>query len=139
MSQYATITTKSGACDLPPELDPMDEGLVYGNNVPGPWDSLASIAEELSLTPLTAFESPDEEGDEEVEDSGVWHDPADGVRTVSGLLQFLRESSPERLKKYFDEQFIAQNLEFVIWDLRAYEVILTKAQQENDPFRIGIC
>src|SRR5262245_52356168 len=123
MSQYANIVTKeAGAHDIPSELDPDGEGFVYGGETPRCWGALNRIAEQLQLTPLKKFEWDGEDDDEE--DTGPWHDPADGLRTVSGVLQFIRQSTPEQLKPHFNERFIQQNLEGVILDLRAYEIIL---------------
>lgn len=139
MSQDATIVTKeAGAREIPTELDPDGEGFIYGSMTARCWGSLNRIAEQLQLSPLKKFEWNGE--DDEEEDTGPWHDPADGVRTVSGVLRFIRQSTPEQLKPYFvNERFIEEGLEGVIFDLRAYEIILREAQQQGDPFRILIC
>lgn len=135
MSQYANIVTKeAGAREIPSELDPDGEGFVYGGETARFWGTLNRIAEQLQLTPLKKFEWDGEDNDDE-EDTGPWHDPADGLRTVSGVLQFIRQSTPEQLRPHFKEQ----NLEGVIFDLRAYEIILREAKQQADPFRVLIC
>ena len=138
MSQHANIVTReAGAHDIPSELDPKGEGFVYGGETPRCWGTLNRIAEQLQLTPLKKFEWDGE--DDEEEDTGPWHDPSDGLRTVSGILEFIGQSTPEQLKPHFSEKFIQQNLKGVIFDLRAYEIILREAQQQDDPFRILIC
>jgi hypothetical protein len=139
MSQDATIVTKeAGAREIPTELDPDGDGFVYGSMTASCWGSLNRIADHLSVTPFKRFEWDGE--DEDDDDTGPWHEPADGLRTVSAVLQFLRQSTPEQLKPYFvNERFIKEGLEGVIFDLRAYEIILREAQDQSDPFRILIC
>src|SRR4051812_7194775 len=114
MSQDATIVTReAGAREIPTELDPQGEGFVYGSMAARSWGSLNRISEQLQLVPLKKFEWDEEDDDEE--DTAPWHDPADGLRTVSGVLQFLRQSTPEQLKPYFaNESFIKEGLEGVI-------------------------
>jgi hypothetical protein len=144
MSEYANIVTKeAGARELPAELDPKGEGLVYGGSATHCWGALNKIALQIHVAPLQTFEweetFDESEDEDEPADTGPWHDPADGLRTVSGLLQFLRQGRPDQLKAHFTDEFIQQNLEWVIFDLRAYEMILTEARTQNDPFRVLIC
>ena len=135
MSQCATIVTKeAGVREIPTELDPEGEGFVYGGETARCWGTLNRIAEQLQLTPLKKFEWYGKDDDQR--DTGPWHDPANGLRTVSGVLRFIRQSTPEQLKPHFNERFIEQNLEWVIFDLRAYEIILRDAKEQSDPFRI---
>ncbi|HWH67938.1 MAG TPA: hypothetical protein VNT26_01025, partial [Candidatus Sulfotelmatobacter sp.] len=59
MSQYATIPTKGGSGDLPPELDPDGEGFIYGSNVSDYWEQLESVAKELGIPSLRTFSFQD--------------------------------------------------------------------------------
>ena len=112
MSEYANIVTKeAGARGMPAELDPKGEGFVYGGSAPRCWGTLNKIAVQIHVAPLETFgwEESYDESEEEPEDNGPWHDPAQGLHTVSGLLQFLRRGPTEQLKAHFTDQFIQQN------------------------------
>jgi hypothetical protein len=134
MSQYANITTKAGGGQLPRELDPDDEGFVYGGAVARVWGALHKLAAQLNVTPLKSFEWQDWENEED-DDAGPWYDSSEGLRTVTHLLDSLRQNAPQHLGPNLTQQ----DLEAVIWDLRAYELILKEAQTRGDPFRILIC
>jgi hypothetical protein len=141
MSQYATIATQGGAGELPPELDPNGEGLIYGCNVSDYWDPLESVAKELGIPSLRTFYFQDpgyfEEMGKPPPAQKEWHKPEDGLATVTALLGFLRQPNQERIRTLGGEDF-HENLEWVIWDLVAYETILKTAVQQSDPFRIEI-
>ena len=141
MSQYATIVTqKAGSRNLPPELDPKNEGFIYGAASPSCWGALNRICLQLRVPTLTNFEQHYEEygGDDEPKDAGAWHSPSEGIRTVSALLDFLRTATPMQLKPHFSEKFIQDDLQWIVFDLRAYEIILHEAKEQNDPFQISI-
>ena len=143
MSLYATISTRSGAGELPPELDPNGEGLIYGCNVSDYWDQLEAAAKELGIPSLRTFYYQDPEFFRELGKQPPvqkeWHTPEDGLKTVAALLEFLRRPDQPRVCAIFGDDFPDENQKWVIWDLTAYEAILKTAVQQSDPFRIEIC
>ena len=144
MAIYAMIETKSGKGELPSELDPKNEGLVYGLNLGDPsiFSSLNDLARELGVEPLGKFhyEDWDDFDDEELEEfrpknQTEWHKPADGLRAVEALVKLFRKPNrPQLAAAGIDEA----SIEGVLWDLSAYELILKQAKAEKDPFRITI-
>jgi hypothetical protein len=64
---------------------------------------------------------------EQVEASKPWYVPADGLRTVSGLIGALN-SRPE----------LAERLYGAVWDLQAYAFALSYADQVGTRFQLGV-
>jgi hypothetical protein len=133
------IVTESGGGDLPSELDPNDEGLVYGQKLPYVWGELERIAQQLGLTPLGAFAYRDpelfEEMGEEPPEQEEWHEPAEAHKTVTGLLRFFQEADAGRLGEF---GLSADDHEDIVWDLSAYEAILRSASKDGDRLRIEV-
>ena len=110
-------------------------------------DLLDKIAEDLDLLPLSTyfgeeedfeedlFDDSDEsvrenrfdeeEDEEEVEES--WYEPSEGLITVQGLLDHLR-----------DFPTAVEDPDDVIEDLAAWERILTAADEKGIRFRVGV-
>jgi hypothetical protein len=128
MSAYATIVTKTGPKSLPKELDPKNHyGGVYGNSITECWDQLTPFAIQLGVSPLTAFTSRQ------------WSDPAPALAAVSALIQLLRQTDVARLRGRLNDRVLDHgNLEWVIFDLTAYEAILKKAVADKDTFRFDV-
>ena len=142
MSHYASIVTRTvGVRNTPRELDPNDEGFVYGGPAASCWDALNQICFQLGVPALKNFQWQVEgsQKDIETEYEGIWYNPAEGLQTVSAVLQVLRHSSHMQLTAHFTERFIEEHLEWIVFDLRAYEMILITAREQKDPFRLSIC
>lgn len=102
-------------------------------------DRLDAIAKERGLTPLGDFLSiAPEEAMAFLEGEGVapeglelpaeqWFDPADGLRTVRGLLDQLRHAPPD-----------VPRLAGVLDDLEATERVLLAAEQHGVRFHLAI-
>ena len=147
MSIYAAIVTVNGSADLPAELDLNSKGLVYGLNLPHHWEILTWLASELGVKPLNDFVFADPEDldflegeayevhNERVSTQKEWYEPSEGYETVCAMLQFLRDADRNSINRFFPED----SIEWIEWDLRAYQLILGKAVEGNEPFRIVIC
>ena len=139
MSMYATIELdKSGFQDLPKELDPQDEGLVYGQNLGqcDGWDELDAICTSSGAKAISSYiyssEIEEEYFEEEMpEELANWSSISDGIKTCEKLVSALESrSSTSGLGRYTAED--------VLWDLRACLSILTKAEKRNEKFRIDL-
>lgn len=124
--ELAVILETGGSCNLPPEMDPKDEGLIFGVSLLAANMLLEDVAEDIGVTPLSAFMKEESYEDEESDDAPVWYDPKQGLETVAKLLSYLLahpevDKSPEGVYR-------------VLWDLRALELILRDAVNENDRF-----
>ncbi|MBD2298567.1 hypothetical protein H6G80_17585 [Nostoc sp. FACHB-87] len=127
--QLAVILEDEGACSLPPDMDLKNEGLIFGNNLPVADVLLEDIALKLGITPLSAFmkdEGDDEDEAEELQGNSQWHNPKQGLDTVEKLFSYLLahpqvDKSPE-------------GAWWLLWDLRALELILRKAVQKQTRF-----
>lgn len=72
MSCYFTVVLEDGsACPLPPEMDLKNEGLIFGRNLPTATILLQDIAEELGITPLSAFTRDEDYYEDENEEVGI--------------------------------------------------------------------
>jgi hypothetical protein len=80
---------------------------------------LDQLAGELHLTPLSAFGFNDDQAGEQV----VWHDPGQGLETVTGLLRKVREQ-PDAVA---DTEAVAAELDNVA-------AVLRKAQEKGVSF-----
>lgn len=147
MSSFAEIELEnSGLAQLPRELDPTDEGYVYGQSFTRTWEVLDLVAELNGWQPLSSFY-------DESDSQKQWHDSAVGLQTVSGLLNkfitiigcgavtFLSNESNkldgELHKLRQDEALRNQQLfNYAIWDLRVYELILRLTVENGERFRI---
>lgn len=145
MSIYAMIYTKQGGQELPSQLDPRGEGLLYGHALALAWDEVNQIAKEIGVPSLARFYYDESEAyyDSEVcEQAGVappavkeWHNPREGLQSVVALLGFFQSrkvhvSSPVNLS--------AEECSAIIWDLSAYRLVLECALKEHQPFHIEI-
>jgi len=127
--QLAVILEDEGTCSLPSNMDLKNEGLIFGNNLPVAEVLLEDIALELKITPLSAFMKHEEDYEDENEESQTnlqWHDSQQGLDTVEKLFSYLLahhqvDKSPE-------------GVWWVLWDLRAMELILREAVQRQTRF-----
>ena len=66
--ELAVILEDGRTCELPAEMDLKNEGLIFGRNLPVASMLLEDIAEDLNITPLSAFmKEEDYEEEEEAE------------------------------------------------------------------------
>jgi hypothetical protein len=136
MSTYATIELNiSGHQDLPPEMDPKAERLVYGQSLGqcGGLDELDSIAVAAGAEPISSFMDDSEMlDDEEREDLGLppaeenWSPIEDGLKTIELLIAKLEKRSAP-IGKY--------PVTAILWDLRAALTILKNASPADELFR----
>ncbi len=141
MSIYATIELNaSGHQDLPAEMDPKNEGLVYGQNLGqcDGLDELDEIAVAASAKPLTSFFDDSEMlGDDEREEMGLppaeenWSPIADGIQTIGGLISSLEKMPSDRTIGRYP-------VEAILWDLRAALAILKSAAPPDESFRFFV-
>lgn len=125
--ELAVILEDGRTCELPAEMDLKNEGLIFGRNLPVASMLLEDIAEDLNITPLSAFmKEEDYEEEEEAEASIEWHDPKQGLNTVQKLFSYLL-AHPE-----LDQS--SEGIHWVLWDLRAVELILRDAVEQNVQF-----
>lgn len=130
MSMYATIElSKSGHQKLPPDLDPENQGLMYGKGLIAMSDELDALAAELGVRPISTFlDDSDMLDEEEREELGLppaeakWAPVEDGLNTVRVLLAALTAAGRS------DEE---------LWDLRVSERILSAAKS-GEKFRYDI-
>jgi hypothetical protein len=129
MSRALAVVLEDGrTCELPMEMDLKNEGLIFGSNLPVASMLLEDIAEDLNITPLSTFikEEDYEEDEEEAEANIKWHDPKQGLETVQKLFSYLL-AHPELDKS-------PEGIHWVLWDLRAIELILRDAVERNTQF-----
>ncbi len=126
--QLAVILENGGACQLPLEMDLKNEGLIFGNHLPVASMLLDDVAEDLEIAPLSTFmkEENYDDDEEESDDTIEWHDPKQGLDTVQKLFSCLM-AHPELDKS-------PEGVHWVLWDLRAVELILREAVQNNNRF-----
>jgi hypothetical protein len=140
MSIYATIELKrAGHQDLPAEMNPRGEGLVYGRALPRAAGKLDALARELGVLPITTFF--DDSGmlsDDERAMVGLppaeekWCDAHAGLRTVEALLSALAKDDPAYMAGLL-------NTTPVVWDLQAAQIILKRAVEDGQTFRFHVC
>lgn len=127
--QLAVILEDEGACSLPSDMDLKNEGLIFGNNLPVADVLLEDIALELNITPLSAFMKDEEDYEDEGEElpcNSQWHDPKQGLDTIEKLFSYLL-AHPQADKS-------PEGAWWLLWDLRALELILRKAMQRQTRF-----
>ena len=143
-----------GLAPLPPDLDPDDEGRVYGSAITTCRDALTGVAQRLGVRPLHRFASTEsdlwdelaeevmarseDERDAEAEiqqllnERGDWHDAEDGLHTVRSLIAHFESASPREI---VCGAVAAGDL---LFDLRAVELILAAAADRERGFRLAI-
>lgn len=141
MSMYATVELdESGHQDLPQELDPSGQGLVYGQNLGqcDGMDELDAIATHAGVEPLSNFLDDSEMlDDDEREEMGLppaeenWQPIGDGITTLEALIA-------ELAKRPLDTTIGSYSTEAILWDLRASLAILKKAAPPDELFRFVI-
>jgi hypothetical protein len=141
MSIYATIELNiSGHQNLPPEMDPNAEGLVYGQNL-GQCDGLDEldlIAVAAGAKPISSFMDDSEMlDDKEREEFGLppaeekWSPIDDGIKTIEILIAELeRGAGHSPIGKY--------PIYAILWDLRAVLTILKSASPPDELFRFVV-
>jgi hypothetical protein len=160
MSSYATIelerTQDYGR--VPTELDPESQ-YVYGQSFYGTWSILDYIAEINGWQPLSSFCAV-EDSDCNLEDE--WYDSKLGLESVSGLLnkfisligmgaltfipnEYQRyDVKPDNSELSKEEALLIKAIKneqlfnYAFWDLRAYELILRRAIENGERFRIVV-
>lgn len=141
MSMYATIELdESGHQDLPAEMDPEGQGLVYGQNL-GQCDGLEeldAIAAAAGVQPISSFLDDSEMLDEEErEELGLdpaeenWSPIEDGVATLERLIAELEQRPAESTIGRYPA-------EAILWDLRASLAILKQATPPDELFRFVV-
>ncbi|MBD2493263.1 hypothetical protein [Nostoc sp. FACHB-280] len=123
--QLAIIIENEGAMKLPSNMDLKNEGLIFGNNLPVADILLEDIALELEIVPLSEF-IKHENDDEELQNNLQWYDPQQGLDTVEKLFSYLL-AHPQADKS-------PEGIWWVLWDLRAVELILRKAVEKQTRF-----
>jgi hypothetical protein len=141
MSVYATIELdRSGPQDIPAQMDPNNEGLVYGQNLGqcGGWDELDEIAVAENVRPLTSFIDDSEMLDDDArEEMGLppaeenWSAIAEGIETIGALIAALeKRPATATIGQY--------PAEAIIWDLSAAITILNSASPPDERFRFVV-
>lgn len=105
----------------PPAGSPSVQGDTFlrGQTVARCCTYLDVLAQQNGLKPLSSFGFADDLGQETV----IWHDAAQGLATVSGLLSILRQTP-----------FLGQDTQAVVEDLTAWQENLASASQLQVPF-----
>lgn len=145
MSMFAMIHRQDGENKLPSELDPDGEGVLYGHALAKAWDEVNQIARAIAATSLQKFYYEESEADYDEElyeqlnmappDIKEWSDAGEALKTVKALLDFFRR--PDR-ESQSPVNLPPDECDEIVWDLKAYRVILEQASRENQPIRIEI-
>lgn len=126
MSVYMTIELEViGKANLPPDMNPNDE-FVYGQGFTRYLEKLDPICQKIGLQSLRKFCYAVCD-----ENQPKWHNPSEALQIVRGLRTYLNEN-PTAIDKPYE-------YEWMLWDLEAYERILTAAEQEGTLFYFKVC
>jgi hypothetical protein len=153
VAYWLTIEQEHGVTAPLPEIMNEDgESQVYGTTVPQLLGTLDRIAQELGLKSIDNFIYKDTKGyrfllqEAEAEGNAVlasamraeiatlaqqtrWHEPAVAKQTIHSLKEFLA-ANPHILT----EKYARDANEWTLWDLEAYERILTELEQRGSKF-----
>jgi hypothetical protein len=142
MSVYATIELdESGHQDLPKEMDPNGDSLVYGQNIGqcNGIEELDAIATAAGAEPLSSFLDDSQMIDnEEREEMGMppaeekWRPIEEGIHTLEALIAEVSKRPAESpIGRYAAQR--------ILWDLQASLMILKKAAPPDKLFRFVVC
>lgn len=162
MSSYAIIELeRSGEIGLSSLDLTFQKQCVYGENFYNTWSILDRIAERNGWKPLSYF-CVEEVSLEKGGLKEQWYDPKVGLETVSGLLnKFIylvgqgaiafsssesQRSNPELENSFLSKDEILlreaikkdQSFNYALWELRIYELILRRAIDNKERFRIYV-
>lgn len=153
MAYWLTIEQEHGkTAPLPVTMRADGEAQVYGTTVPQLLDTLDRIAQELGLKSIDNFIHKDTKGyafllqEAEAEGNTVlasamraeiatlaqkprWHEPAAARQTIHSLKEFLATNPHILTEKYAHDAN-----EWTLWDLEAYERILSELEQHGSKF-----
>jgi hypothetical protein len=153
VAYWLTIEQEHGVtARLPETMNDDGESQVYGTTVPQLLGTLDRIAQELGLKSIDNFIYKDTKGyalilqEAEAEGNAVlasamraeiatlaqqtrWHEPAAARQTIHSLKEFLA-TNPHILT----EKYARDANEWTLWDLEAYERILTDLEQRGSKF-----
>jgi hypothetical protein len=154
MAYWLTIELEHGKiAPLPAAMDLQAEGLVYGTTVPQLLKQLDRIAEKLGLAKIEHFIFRDTKGfqqllqEAEAEGNAVlssamraeianlstqtrWHQADTARKTIQRLKQVIA-SNPDLLAGTTHSE---QTIDWILWDLEAYNLILTELEQQGKKF-----
>ena len=114
----------------------IDTATVNGKSLSKHNEKLEEIAKLLAVKPLISFfgedtseflEDEDVEIKENWETNEKWFEAGEGLKTINSLLEYLTENP---------QAFESAN--YVIDDLRAFELILSEAQKQNIKWHLAI-
>ena len=132
----------SGVEDLvPPEMDPRGQGLVYGRHVAYALRFIDDVALRIGCPSLRSFILEDDDviyDDTPAERRAVlegrqWFRPEDALPVIRALEQHIERLDEETVRRY---EWWRSSREGVLWDLKAYRLILERAAREGQRFRI---
>jgi hypothetical protein len=153
VAYWLTIEQEHGVtAPLPKTMNDDGESQVYGTTVPQLLGTLDRIAQELGLKSIDKFIYKDTKGyafllkEAEAEGNAVlasamraeiatlaqqtrWHEPTVAKQTIHSLKEFLA-ANPHILT----EKYARDANEWTLWDLEAYERILTELEQRGSKF-----
>jgi hypothetical protein len=153
VAYWLTIEQEHGrTAPLPATMGDDGESQVYGTTVPQLLGILDRIAQELGLKSIDNFIHKDTKGyafllkEAEAEGNAVlasamraeiatlaqkprWHEPAAARQTIHSLKEFLA-ANPHILT----EKYARDATEWTLWDLEAYDRILTELEQHGSKF-----
>jgi hypothetical protein len=154
MAYWLTIELEHGKiAPLPAAMDTQAEGLVYGTTVPQLLKQLDRIANKLGLEKIEHFIFKDTQGfqkllrEAEAEGNAVlssamraeiaslstqtrWHEADTARKTIQRLKQVIA-SNPYILAGTSRSE---QTIDWILWDLEAYDLILTELEQQGKKF-----
>ncbi len=131
MSYELYVTFEDGrSTSLPQEMDPKQEGLIFGNALPAYDMLLDDLATTLGIRPFSSFVF-EQNWDAEEESEPEWHSSAEALNTVSKLLSYIL-AHPDVDKS-------AEGAWWGIYDLRALEILLSDAAKDGIRCYFGMC
>jgi hypothetical protein len=154
MAYWLTIELEHGKiAPLPAAMDNQAEGLVYGATVPQLLNQLDRIADKLGLARIEHFIFRDTRSfkqllqEAESEGNAVlssamraeiaslatqtrWHEANIAKKTIQRLKQVIT-SNPDILSGTTNSE---QTIDWILWDLEAYDLILTELEQQGKKF-----
>jgi hypothetical protein len=112
---------------LESRISGVDPYNIEGKALAASWPGIDDVARSLGVTPIGEFGDDDDSDDESPATDLPWFDAADGLRTVTALLDAL-DSDPELLP----------DSEFVRYDLEDVRNVLSAAVERQVRFRFSM-
>lgn len=126
---------------VPPEMDPERRGLLYGSHVAYALPFIDDAVSQIGCRSLRAFILEDDDviyDDTPLErraelEGRQWFRPEDALPVIRALEQHIASLDEPTVREY---RWWRSSREGVLWDLRAYRLILEQAAREGQRFRI---